>query len=244
MVKNLLCILFVVLCLELSYAETFTYHWEIDETPSGQETVSIPDPIEVEIEDSGIKASLSDGASVKLASNYDVYLSPQWDSDKTYALSNAMNDVMGPVQTSPFYSGPSYWILSDAHVPNDIQFSVESKGVRFVVIASEAFNYANPLMAKIDGIKGRFFSRRLYKAIVRFLTDNGSNRDVINTILHKRYGVTLRIPNNDYLALTQNTTHETADSFSEFKPEEMIALISMLEEYPSGMLKTPGLKLP
>ena len=35
--------------------ETTTYHWAIDEAPSGQETVFVPQPIEVEIEDTGIK---------------------------------------------------------------------------------------------------------------------------------------------------------------------------------------------
>ncbi len=37
------------------YASTFTYHWEIDETPSGQESVSLPEPIEVEIEALALK---------------------------------------------------------------------------------------------------------------------------------------------------------------------------------------------
>ena len=72
--------------VQLTQASTFTYHWEIDETPSGQESVSLPEPIEVEIEDSGIKASLSDGAATKLASKYKVFLSPQWDSEKAYLL--------------------------------------------------------------------------------------------------------------------------------------------------------------
>ena len=54
-------------------ANTFTYHWEIDETPSGQESVSLLEPIEVEIEGSGIKASLSDGAATKLASKYKIF---------------------------------------------------------------------------------------------------------------------------------------------------------------------------
>ena len=78
------CIAFCLMFLgQMTQASTFTYHWEIDETPSGQESVSLPEPIEVEIEDSGIKASLSNGAATKLASKYKIFLSPQWDSDAT-----------------------------------------------------------------------------------------------------------------------------------------------------------------
>ena len=46
----------------------------------------------------------------------------------------------------------------------------------------------------------------------------------------------------DYTELTRHTTGEHAGRFDEFKNEELIALIAMLEEYPTGMIKTPGLK--
>ena len=101
-------------------ANTFTYHWEIDETPSGQESVSLPEPIEVQIEDSGIKASLSDGAATKLASKYKIFLSPQWDSEKAYLLLKTIEDMPRAVKDmstalNDIYHvfRPSYWILSD-----------------------------------------------------------------------------------------------------------------------------------
>ncbi|MYK97216.1 hypothetical protein F4009_25000 [Candidatus Poribacteria bacterium] len=34
----------------IAESETTTYHWEIGEEPSGQETVFVPQPIEVETE--------------------------------------------------------------------------------------------------------------------------------------------------------------------------------------------------
>ena len=73
--------------------ETTTYHWAIDEVPSGQETVFVPQPIEVEIEDTGIKTSISDSASAILAERFRVYLSPQWDADKAYLLLQALQDM-------------------------------------------------------------------------------------------------------------------------------------------------------
>lgn len=245
--KNLFCILFIFFCLELSYADTFTYHWEIDETPSGQETFTPPEPIEVEIEDTGIKASVTTASAGKLANNYGVYLSHEWDPDKAYALETTMNDVVSPAQRYLFYTGPSYWTLSEAHIPNDILFETDAEGIKFVTITSEAFTYANPFVAKIDGVQGRFFSRRLHKAILRFFTDNCSTehgREIMGKILHDRYAVACDGYGEtlNYLALTRNTTRENASSFTPFKPEEMLAIASMFEEYPSGMLKTPGLK--
>ena len=233
----------IVFCLmflgQMTQASTFTYHWEIDETPSGQESVSLPEPIAVEIEDSGIKASLSDGAATKLASKYKIFLSPQWDSKKAYLLLKTLNDM--PTALNYFYQDlrPSYWILSAAHITHDIQFGIEVKGVKFVTIAADAFSYANPLMAKIDGVRGRFFSKRLHRAIVRYVTDNGKNW-LTKELLKLRYGVSVDIP--DYVELTKNTTGEHAGRFDQFKPEELVAIISMLEEYPSGMVSTPGLK--
>ena len=75
---------------------------------------------------------------------------------------------------------------------------------------------------------------------MRFVTDNGADRRAINKILHNRYNVSISV--RDYTKLTQHTTGEDAGRFMEFKNEELMALLSMLEEYPSGMLKTPGLK--
>ncbi len=224
---------------QMTQASTFTYHWEIDETPSGQESVSLPEPIEVEIEGSGIKASLSNGAATKLASKYKIFLSPQWDSEKAYLLLKTLNDM--PTARNYFnqYPRSSYWVLSDAHITHDIQFGIEVRGVKFVTIAAEAFSYANPLMAKIDEIRGRFFSKRLHRAIVRYITDNGKSW-LTKELLKLRYGVSVDIP--DYMELTKHTTGEHAGKFDEFKPEELISIISMLEEYPSGMVSTPGLR--
>ncbi len=137
------------------------------------------------------------------------------------------------------YFKPSYWILSNAHITHDIQFGREVKGVKFVTIASEAFGYANPLMAKIDGVRGRFFSKRLHRAIVRYITDNGRSW-LTKELLKLRCGVSVDIP--DYVTLTKHTTGEHVGRFDKFKPEELISIISMLEEYPSGMVSTPGLK--
>jgi hypothetical protein len=132
----------------------------------------------------------------------------------------------------------SVWWLSDQHIQDDI--SVEYRdGNRIVTIATEAFVHATPLLAAIEGVRGRYFSKRLHHAVTRFVTDNGADRYALERILQERYAVSINIP--DYSELTRHTTGEHAGRFSEFKNEELIALVSMLEEFPSGMLKTPGL---
>ena len=73
---------------------------------------------------------------------------------------------------------------------------------------------------------------------MRFVTDNGASRQTLEHILFERYGISLQV---DYRELTKNTTQESAGRFMSFKDEELLAIISMLEEFPKGMLHTPGL---
>ena len=89
-------------------------------------------------------------------------------------------------------------------------------------------------------MRGRFFSKKLHEAVVRFVTDGGADRTALKRILRERYGVSLDVP--DYTELTQSTTGEPASRFSEFKNEELMFLASMFEEYPEGMRLTPGLR--
>ena len=222
-------------------AETATYHWEIDQAPSGQETVFVPQPIEVEIEDTGIKTSISDSASLRLADWYKVYLSPEWDADKAYLLLQALQDMSR--YASAWRQNPSYWILSDAHVAQDIDLGpdveVEAGSLRTITIASEAFTYANPFVAKIDGIQGRYFSKRLWRAVLRFATyipGIGIQHRAIDHMLQRNYGVTVHVP--DYEVLTGEPDYK----FRKFTYEEIMGIMVMFEEYPSGMHVTSGLK--
>ena len=157
--------------------EKATYHWQIDEVPSGQETVFVPQPIEVEIVGTDIKNSISDTASLNLANRYNVYLSPEWDEDKAYLLLQALQEMSR--YSSAWRQNPTYWTLSDAHVAQDIDLgpTVTSGSLRTITIASEAFTYAHPFVAKIDGVQGRYFSKRLWRAVLRFTTNIPGGRN-------------------------------------------------------------------
>ena len=227
----------------IAESETTTYHWSTDEVPSGQETVFVPQPIEVEIEGTEIKTSISDSASLRLAEWYKVYLSPEWDEDKAYLLFQTLQEVTQGVSVSSYKQNPSYWILSDAHVAQDIDLGPDVEvaygSLRTITIASEAFTYANPFVAKIEGIRGRYFSKRLWRAVLRFATyipGEGIQHRTIDQMLQRNYGVTVHVP--DYEVLTDEPAH----NFSKFTYQEILGIMIMFEEYPSGMHVTPGLK--
>ena len=222
-------------------AETTTYHWEKDQVPSGQEKVFVPQPVEVEIEGTDIKTSISDSASLRLAEWYRVYLSPEWDADKAYLLLQALQDMSR--YASAWRHNPTYWILSDAHVAQDIHLgpdvAVNHGSLRTITIASETFTYAQPFVAKIEGIQGRYFSKRLWRAVLRFATyipGDGIQHLAIDDMLQYKYGVTVHVP--DYEALTDEPAHK----FTKFTYEEILGIMVMFEEYPAGMHVTHGLK--
>ena len=230
------------LCCVVSYGAPFTYHWEIDETPEGTESATVVEPVQVTLLDEQIQVP-SHSASLALLRKYSVHLGPEWDPGHAYRLLQTFESI--PQETNDFYDAtnprvePSVWRLSDRHIQDD--FSVEHRdGQRIVTIAEAAFVNATPLLAEIEGVRGRYFSKRLHHAVVRFVTDNGADRYALERILQERYAVSINVP--DYSELTRHTTGEHAGRFSEFKDAELLALVAMLEEFPSGMIKTPGLK--
>ena len=218
----------------------FTYHWEIDETPEGSESATIIEPVQVTLLDEQIQVP-SHSASLALMHKYSVYLGPEWDPGHAYRLLQTFESI--PQATNNIRDASpgvatSLWRLSGRYIQDDISVEYQDEQ-RIVTIVEEAFVHATPLLAEIEGIRGRYFSKRLHHAVVRFVTDGGADRYALERILQERYAVSIHIP--DYSELTKYTTGEHAGRFSEFKNEELIALVSMFEEFPKGMITTPGL---
>ena len=241
--KPLYFILFsiIILCTVVPNGDAYEYSWQIAENLEGQEYISVIAPVEVILLDAPIEVS-DHSSALHLMHKYSVVLDSGWSSEQAYKLWRAFEVV--PQEWN--YGRPeiphvetSVWRLSERFIENDIQIEYKD-GYRLVTIGVAAFTYATPLLAEIEGVRGRIFSRRLHNAVVRFVTDNGADAHAMRRILRERYAVSIDVP--DYKELTQNITGEDAGRFSKFKDEELIALVSMFEEYPSGMLKTPGLK--
>ena len=230
----------ILFCGIVSQSDAYNFHWEIDETPEGQESATVVEPIQVNILDEQVEIA-SHSASLRLLQVYSVHLGPEWESGYAHRLFLTFESI--PQQKNPLYENstlqPSIWKLSNSHIQNDIEIEY-SGDTKIVTIATDAFTYATPLLAEIEGVRGRYFSKRLHRAVVRYVTDNGADRNAIKRILQERYAVSIDVP--DYIELTKYTTGEHAGRFSTFKDEELMALVSMFEEFPQGMLKTPGLK--
>ena len=235
----LLTILFAILLIPVTYA--FNFHWELDETPEGVESATIVEPLTVILLDEMIEVP-SHSASLALIRKYSVHLTSDWTPAFAYRLLQTFESIPQEIN-NPYYDEssvePSVWQLTNRHIQSDITVEFHDDS-RLVTIAADAFVNATPLLAEIDGVRGRYFSNRLHRAVVRFVSDNGADRRALDRILEQRYAVSVNVP--DYTELTQHTTGEHAGRFDDFKNEELMALVSMLEEYPSGMIKTPGLK--
>ncbi len=235
-----LVVSYCLIACSVSPAEAYTYHWEIDETPQGAESATLIEPIQVVLLDEVVEVA-SHSASLQLREKYSVHLGTEWSAQHAYSLLRTFESIPQAVNY-PYDEEPtvpaSVWTLSDRHIQNDIAVKMRD-GKRQVTVAKAAFTYAEPLLAKIDGVRGRFFSQRLHRAVVRFVTDNGADRYALERILQERYAVSVNVP--DYRELTKHTTGEGAGRFMPFKNEELIALASMLEEFPQGMRHTPGL---
>ena len=230
----------VIFFCTVSQVVAYTFHWEIDETPQGAESASLIEPVQVVLLDEVVEVA-SHSASLQLLEKYSVHLGTEWNANHAYSLLRTFESIP-QAMNYPYDEEPtvpsSVWMLSDRHIQNDIAVEIRA-GQRIVTLAQEAFTYAEPLLAEIEGVRGRFFSKRLHRAVVRFVTDNGADRLALERILQERYGVSVNVP--DYRELTRYTTGEDAGRFMPFKNEELMALASMLEEFPQGMRHTPGL---
>ena len=241
-VNSLLFVLIkvTVFCSIVSQSSAYNFNWQINETPEGSESATVIQPIQVVLLDEVIEVP-SHSASIRLMQKYSVYLGPEWDAGKAYRLLSTFETIPQEVN-DPFEDSPtlpaSLWRLTDSHVQDDIDFEFKNRQT-VVTIAAEAFTYADPLLAEIEGVRGRYFSKRLHHAVVRFVTDDGADREALERILQERYAVSINVP--DYTELTRYTTGENAARFTTFKNEELTAIATMFEEYPKGMHKNVGL---
>ncbi|MXX60134.1 MAG: hypothetical protein F4112_11670 [Holophagales bacterium] len=224
--------------------DPFVFHWEEDQSTAGTEySAAVNRPHEIEFEDEPVRVADNSSANV-LAHDYNMLLvdsdEASWSQEHAWRLLTTMRSI--PQETRDPYHAQSLpasqWLLTPRHVEGDIE--IKTDGPSPVVLISEtAFVNANPRVATVDGKRGIWFSKRLHHALVRYVTDNGRDVDAYERIFEERFGVTTEI--RDYASLTRWTTGEGAGRFQRFHPEEIVTLLNMLEEFPSGMHKTQGL---
>ncbi len=228
---------------------TFVFHWEEDQSTAGYEySAHVNEPLEVEFLDEEVTRVDSSSAG-QLLHDYNITLVDDgdnaWTHEHAYRLWQTMESIPQRKRDSNGEQSlpPSQWIIVSEHVADDIRIDTGADGSRTVSISADAFTYATPRIAHVEGKRGAYYSKRLHHAAVRFVTDNGNDEDAHEKILRERFGVTTRITDHTtYRALTAGTTDEAAWHFQEFHAEEIVQIINTFEEMPAGMRTVAGLK--
>jgi len=223
----------------------FKYHWEEDVSVSGSEYSSyVNTPPELTV--LGVVDPFFDtGAAITLSKDYKITLDNEyqiWSQEYAYRLLETLRkipqEMVDPYNSATSLATSTRWVLVDYFLENDIKIQ-KSGTATTVFIAKEAFVYANPFLVRLDGDVGKFYSKRLFNALVRYITEDGADALAVEKILNEKFAVSTLISN--YTELTESTTQENAASFQNFHPDELLNLIQAFEEMPDGMHKVTGL---
>lgn len=224
--------------VEKAEGKDYFYQWKADDTYFGyEESAKVPQKKQVTFLGNDVYVCDSLAAD-KLYENYNIVLSDEeekWSSEYASRMLELVSNICGYNKKQL----GSKWVLTKRHLDNDLEIQDYGEG-KVVVIAEEAFANAIPRKAQMGALQGTYFSNRLYHALVRYITDAGTNISVVDEILRNDYGCSIIV--EDYSALTKDSTGETAAAFEQFKPEELLAILEMFAEMPEGFHKTPGLE--
>ena len=174
----------------------------------------------------------NDDPKFLLGQDYFVRLDSTWTTEQADKLLNIFKSI-SPDATAP----ASIWKISDVDLENDIKIETQV-GLKSVTISRDVFVVDTSQSATIS-------NKRLFKAAVQFITENGTNRPAIKRILHERYGIIVDITTDvmkhillpAYAALKRNPK-----KFTEIDNESLMIFISILEDFPQVLHKTPELK--
>ena len=225
----------------------FNYTWQDDESYVGHATqVYINEPTEIVVLNDTVPVP-SDYSSIKLRNDYGVVLSNAeevWSNDLSYRLYKMFESLpsnpFGEGSGVNFESGENLigvFTLSNLVLADDLEITTVD-GVKNGRVGIDAFTYANPQIVTVDGIKGKFYSKRLYRVVVNFLSNFGADDAVINWIALERFGIRFMLPDQE----TEDLMGEDSSNFQEFFNSEKMEILSMFEELPEGFHRQQGLQ--
>ena len=176
-----------------------------------------------------------DFSSINLLNTHGIALSDKitpWTSEDAYRLFEIVKKVpvLAVLNQEMKKDVSSVWTITNDEVVDDISI-VASGTVKYVTISRKAFVYATPLIAELDGIKGKFFSKRLHHAVVSFATDFGRDLNSVSFIAQTNFGIRFL----ESGAELQNLMNEDPSNFQPFSAFEKLTVLSMFEELPDGM---------
>lgn len=228
--------------ITISNSVNYIYQWQDDSSYVGHAQQSyINTPIEIKVLDKSIKIP-DDFSSVNLYSKFGIVLSndiAKWTNEDSYRLFQTISMI--PLFNTYGEGSPivvnSVWKITEDELIDDIKVEIVD-GVKFVTISKKAFVYANPSVVVLDGLKGRFYSKRLHHAVLAYITDFGFNKDLINKLAKDKFGFTFLVPGEEL----KNLMNEDYSNFQEFSAFEKLTILDMIEEMPEGMHSQVNLK--
>ena len=232
----------------------YSYNWVDDGSAAGHSTQSyIAEPTEIIVLNDTVSVP-TDFSSIKLRTEYGVVLSDSikpWSKEDSYRLykmfANLPYDPYGEGSEIDFSTGDNVrgvFMLTDDELSDDITIN-NGNGIPYATVSQSAFTYANPQIVKLDGIRGKFYSKRLYHAVVNFITDFANNEEVLNWLARERFGIQFVKPNEFAQVFEEeNGTYMGDDNsnFQDFYKTEKLEILGMFEELPEGFHKQEGLK--
>lgn len=226
----------------------YTYTWKDDESAAGHATERyINEPAKIVVLNDSIKVP-TDFSAIKLRTEFGVILSDEiepWSSEDSYRLYKMFTNLpgyqyRGEGQVVDPVTGTNIrgvFKLTKDQLPNDLIIT-KINGIDYGTVSQSAFTYAEPQIVTIDGIKGKFFSKRLYHVVVNFITDFANNDNTVNWLAKERFGIEFMKPDQR----TEDIMGEDSSNFQEFFKSEKLEILAMFEELPQGLQKQDGLK--
>ncbi len=169
--------------------------------------------------------TVNENPILQLEEKYAVYLDYTWTAKHAETLLRVFKSI-SPWTQLHF----SQWHISNSDLDSGIKIEFKDK-LKFVTISRN--------ILPVEGAqKVSSPSKHLYYAVFEFITDNGTNKPMIEFILKKRYGI--EVPS--YGLLSNGLAAPTEKRYSDFENEDLMLIISVLEEFPQAFHKTAQLK--
>ena len=227
--------------LQKSTGGNFIYEWQDDSSYVGhaqQSYINTPVTINVLGKAEPVPADFN---AINLLNEYGFLLSNDssaWTSEDAYRLYVTLSKLNFPKYgENQTVIVRAKWYITDKAIDRDVQY-VNVSGVDMVTISRSAFTYASPLVVTLDGVKGRFFSKRLFHAGLYYRSRRGTDAGVIGELAAARYGLRFMTPSQEL----QSIMGETFTNFQAFTSEEQLIIMSMMEEFPEAMQRQDRLK--
>lgn len=225
----------------------YSYNWRDDGSAAGHATQSyVAEPTEIVVINNTVSVP-TNFSSIKLRTEYGVILSDDiepWSNEDAYRIykmfSNLPDNPYGEGTKVDYSSGENVrgvFYLSEDQIYEDISIQ-EIDGIRYATVSQSAFTYAEPQIVKLDGIRGKFFSKRLYHAVVNFVTNFAQDVQALNNLAMDSFGIRFLNPGDELETLM----NEDSSNFQEFYNSEKLEILAMFEELPEGFHKQEGLK--